>query len=255
MALLTIAIYDTEENKKTEHTIKTVDSILNNNQLRDQDRMILVDNNSCKATKDYLASINHPRVKVITLEENLGTARGINVGWQERRPGENAIKMDNDIVIDDNNWIFQLERALELDSNIGIAGLKRKDCIERPTRTDNYKSELKFLNPHGTPWVVAEIVFHVMGSCQMYSSELLDKIGYLYQIGLYGFDDVFAAVRCIKSGKVSAFLPHIEIHHIDPGQTNYQGWKEKVASQLWDQVREVIAQYNSGEKSVYQEFY
>ena len=110
--------------------------------------------------------------------------------------------MDNDVVIHQAGWVEKLEACIERDPQIGIIGLKRKDCIESPDRTDFYKSELMML-PHipGEEWLIVEKVNHVMGTCQMYNSKLIDRIGGLYQMdGLYGFDDSLAAVRCKLAG-------------------------------------------------------
>jgi hypothetical protein len=69
----------------------------------------------------------------------------------------------------------------------------------------------------------------------MYSSKLLEKIGYLYQLGgLYGFDDALASVRAHVAGFSTVFLPHIDIDHIDPGTTEYQQWKESYAGERMD---------------------
>ena len=90
-----------------------------------------------------------------------------------------------------------------------------------------------------------------MGTCQAYSPALLDKIGYLYQPRLYGFDDALAAVRCKVAGMWSIFLPHIEIDHIDPGDTEYQGWKEKHAGEDMKTYNSLASEYFSGARSIY----
>jgi hypothetical protein len=107
--------------------------------------------------------------------------------------------------------------------------------------------------PHkpGEKWIVGEIVNHVMGTCQGYSPTLLDKIGYLYQPRLYGFDDALAAARCKVAGFLSVFLPHIEIDHIDPGDTAYQGWKEKVAGEDMAEYNRIVNGYFDGSIPIY----
>jgi predicted RecA/RadA family phage recombinase len=61
--------------------------------------------------------------------------------------------------------------------------LKRKDCWEHPEHEQPDLRSTLFMLPHqsGERWIVGERVFHVMGTCQMYNSAFLDKIGYLYQ--------------------------------------------------------------------------
>ena len=251
MALIAMAVFDTEENGRTEYTAKTLETLYLTVNTR-KHRIVIVDNGSCEATQTLLNKA--ARIEVIRLHENIGTAKAVNKAWQLRKDGEHCIKMDNDVVIHSRDWVEDMECAIKLDPAIGIVGLKRKDCWEEPSRADFYKSSLEML-PHvpGEPWVVVERVNHVMGTCQMFNSALLDKIGYLYQPRLYGFDDALAAIRCQVAGFYSCFLPHIEIDHIDTGSTAYQGWKEKHAGEDMAEFNRLKNGYLSGTIPVYSE--
>jgi hypothetical protein len=87
----------------------------------------------------------------------------------------------------------------------------------------------------------------------MFNSALLDKIGYLYQPRLYGFDDSLAAIRCQVAGFYSCFLPHIEIDHIDTGETAYQGWKQKHAGEDMAEYNRLKHGYMDGSINIYSE--
>jgi GT2 family glycosyltransferase len=251
-ALIAMAVFDTEENGRTEYTRRTLE-YLRKTVRTGYHRIVVVDNASCEDTKRLLKEYGDI-IEVITLPENIGTARAVNKAWQLRKSGQHCIKMDNDVVIHQSGWVAEMERAIALDPSIGIVGLKRKDCWEEPNRTDFYKSSLEML-PHvaGEPWVVVERVNHVMGTCQMFNSALLDKIGYLYQPRLYGFDDSLAAIRCQVAGFYSCFLPHIEIDHIDTGETPYQGWKEKHAGEDMAEYNRLKHGYMDGSINIYSE--
>lgn len=261
MALITMAVWDTIENKRTEYTEKTLDSLLKTVDFN-KHRLIISDNGSCQDTQDVMAEFSwyftqkyplNNKIHIIHNGENLGTAEAINKAWFHRLPGENAIKMDNDVVIYHEGWVDELESAIARDPKIGICGLKRKDCWENPAHADAfYKSELKML-PHqpGESWIIVEKVNHVMGTCQMYSDALLNVIGYLQQPSLYGFDDSWAAARCILAGFYSAFLPHINIDHIDRGDTPYQKWKEKHADEQWDVYHKVLDGWKNAKQNIY----
>ena len=245
MALIAMAVHDTEENGRTELTRRTLESIADTvNFLKH--RLILVDNNSCSKTKELFSYSIIP-TQIISVNENVGTARAINKAWALRQPGEHCIKMDNDVVINNLGWIEEMEGAIKADPLIGQIGLKRKDCWEFPEHKEaDFKSTLHML-PHipGEPWQVVEKVKHVIGTCVMHSSALLDKVGYLYQPGLYGYDDVIMSHRTHLAGFYSCFLPHINIDHIDPGQTEYQGWKERHAGlSLYFRLRQKMIPYN-----------
>jgi GT2 family glycosyltransferase len=255
MALICMAVYDTAENNRTTLTDQTIRS------LRDKvdfskHRLIIIDNSSCGDTKSLLSDWSQILpIKVITNEENVGTAKAINQGWKLREPGEHVIKMDNDVVIHDFDWADQLEEAIKRDPKIGIIGLKRKDLAEHPNYPigHHYKSQLIML-PHspGEKWVIVEEVKHVMGTCQMYNSSLIDRIGGLYQMdGIYGFDDSLASIRCTMAGYKNVFLPHIHIEHIDPGVDQYSEWKREYAGEQMELFGKVKNEYISGDRDIY----
>ena len=163
---------------------------------------------------------------VITNDVNVGTAKAINQAWKFRKPLEHLVKMDNDVQINYIGWIDELEEAIERDPQIGIIGLKRKDLMENPYRSDMFKSTLQMLTPlHGVKWVIVENVDHVIGTCQMFNYRLIDKIGGLMQPGIYGFDDTLASFRSKIVGFRNCFLPHIEIENLDVNENPY--WLEK----------------------------
>lgn len=258
-ALIAMAVYDTEENNRTDMTLQTLRSLLHTVDFT-KHRLIISDNGSCQATKDLYGKLIHDFANfepgqgiVIYNGENLGTAEAINRAWKHRNPGENAIKMDNDVVIHKSGWVDELEEAISRDARIGIIGLKRKDCWETPWHPDpNIKSELIML-PHetGQRWIIVERANHIIGTCQMYSSALLNKIGYLYQPKLYGYDDVLASHRSHIAGFMNCFLPHFEIEHIDPGASPYQSWKEAHAGECTADMIATFKEYVNGTKPIY----
>lgn len=257
MALIALVTYCTNENQKAKFLQKTLRSLRETVDGR-KHRVYIVNNASTghlakNIVDGYMLDFN-----VMHLSENIGTARGINQAWRHRRPGEHCIKMDDDVVIHNAGWADEMEYAIKCDPNIGIVGLKRKDCWERPDETEPHKkSELKMINPRGEKWCIVEKMQHIIGTCQMYNSALLDKIGYLYQPGLYGYDDVLASHRSQIAGFYNCMIPHIEIDHIDPGDTPYQKWKESVSGEggTGPEVRQIIRDYYSGAKSIYHELY
>lgn len=254
MSLLSMAVFDTDENKRSELTYQTLYSIRRTVDLS-KHRLIVVDNGSCRRTKEMLSSMSEERhfeFDVIWLPDNIGTAGAINEAWKRKRVGENLIKMDNDVVIHTKGWVDEMDRAIERDPQIGIIGLKRKDLIETPFRTDDFKSEL-FMLPHEPyePWIIVEKAKHIMGTCQMYSAELIKKIGYLYQPSLYGYDDVLASYRSKLAGFYNCFLPHIEMDHIDNTPTDYWQWKRDEAAKVDIQHQRIVNEYLTGKRPIY----
>lgn len=251
MALIAMAVYSTEENGKDEYLAQTLDSLRGTVSFNDH-RLILSINAATPRTWEIIKDCMFID-KVIVNDHNLGTAEAINLAWRHRQPGENAIKMDDDVWIHTPDWLYLMEESIRRDSNIGQIGLKRRDCMESPFNKDPmYTSELLML-PHepGQKWIVVEKVNHVLGTCVMHSSALLDKIGYLKQPYLYGFDDVIASFRSNMAGFKNVFLCGVDIEHIDPGTSPFQKWKEKHASESWTMYHKIISDYKSGKESIY----
>lgn len=262
MSLISMAVNDTEANKRSDYTNRTINSLLETVDFT-KHRLFISDNESSARTKGILGrlekfhwrSYGFPKenLQIIYNDTNLGTAEAINKCWQNRRIGEHCVKIDNDVVIAQSGWVEQLEEAIRRDETIGLCALKRKDLEQRPDHpSDTFKSELIML-PHdkGQPWIIVEQCADIMGTCVMHSSNLLDKIGYLYQPGKYGFDDVLASVRSTLAGFKNVFIPYIEIDHIDTGGTMYAKWKERHAHEHWSDIGKIIAEYKSGERSIY----
>lgn len=254
-------MYDTEENGRSEYTEKCLESLSFSVDFR-KHRLVIIDNNSCQRTKDFLSEYvsdvqllkeDSNRPIIITLDENIGTARAINIGMKMRLPGENVIKMDNDCVINQSGWVDEMEEAIARDNTIGIIGLKRKDIDFDPNHeNENYRSELIGL-PHkaGERWINVEHGIYIMGTCTMLSSNLIDKIGDFQDCSIYGFDDTLYSLRSHLSGFWNCYLPHIDIDHIDDGSNPYTEEKHRIASEAWDKYREMHDGYVSGRIPLY----
>jgi GT2 family glycosyltransferase len=260
MALIAISVFDQKNSGRTEMTRKTLMTIIHTVDLS-RHRVFIIDNASCietkmmyhKFTTEY-QSYFKDNIKFIFNKENVGTARAINQAHSQREPFENCIKMDNDVVIHQSGWVELMEEYLQRDTSIGIIGLKRKDCGEKPDAPGHLRSHLYQL-PHtpGQRWLVGEQVQHVMGTCQMFSSALMNKIGYLWQPRLYGFDDVYMSLRSSLAGFKNVFIPQIEIDHIDPGGTEYTDWKNRVAGEDMQYHQQIAQDFQRGVRSLYVE--
>lgn len=251
MSLIVVAVYDTEENGRMEYTMRTLKCLAFTVDWNIH-RLIIVDNNSFLRTKEAIRNYKFSEWTVITNTENIGTARAVNKGIKLRNPGEHVIKIDNDVVINQSGWVEEMEAVIERESSIGIVGLKRKDLAEWPLETGWAHSELLAL-PHkaGQPWVVVEQVNHVMGTCQMISSMLLDKTGGFFQTGIYGLDDSDMSYRSSLLGFKNVFIPHINIDHIDAGGDAYSLKKHRLAAEEMGKYGEICEEYRNGVRSLF----
>lgn len=254
--LIAMAVWDTVENNRTWMTEATLESLSRTMDWR-KHRLIVVDNNSCEETQELLgyAGLQGYPLPYILLrnKENEGTAKAINRAWRYREPGEHCVKMDNDVIIRQAEWADWMEAVFARDPRIGICGLKRNDLEECPwAEKEEYRSTIRML-PHerGQRWLTVEQVRHVIGTCQGYSSALLDEIGYLVQPSVYGFDDSLAAVRAKVAGFQSVFLHGFEITHLDPGGDDYAAWKRAQAEKYFATHNSDVVLYEARVKDVY----
>lgn len=261
MALIIMAVFDTEENGRSEYTERTLESLRKTVDWA-RHRLVVVDNGSCERTKNLLLHLPMygfygyiPNCKIITNDENLGTAGAVNQGLRLRNTGEYCVKVDNDVVVHSDGWVDELEEAIKRDPTIGVLGLKRKDLIQTQWHEDpNFRSEGVML-PHepGQRWIWVERTNDVMGTCTMYNWRLIDKIGGLAQPTKYSFDDTLYNLRTHLAGFTTCFLPHINIDHIDTGANPYTQEKHRLAGEIWNTYHQWHEQYISGERPLYEE--
>lgn len=252
--LLAMAVYSTEENKKDDCLERTLQSLSKTVDFSVH-RLMLSVNSATERTKNIIGLYEQRGVidHVIWNPTNLGTAEAINKIWKKRQKGQHCVKMDDDFIVTEDGWLDRMVRCVEREPNIAIIGLKRNDCWENDKHPDPYyRSEFAHL-PHeaGQEWLMIEKVRHVIGTCQLYSSQFLDKIGYLYQPSLYGYDDVLASWRAYKLGMITCFYPYTTIEHIDPGNTPYQDWKHRHSGEVTQQVIDIKNEYMTDRRAVY----
>lgn len=249
--LIAMAVYDTVENDRSWMTLETLMSLSKTVNFN-RHSLFISDNGSCEATQDiYKQMADVIPFTLIRNGENIGTANAINKAWRSRKPGEPCVKMDNDVVIHQADWADWMEDVFERDPEIGICGLKRKDLAENTWRDEDPSLVYMLHQDIGQRWIVVEQVRHVIGTCQGYSGALLDKIGYLVQPGVYGFDDSLSAVRARAAGFKSVFLHGFEIDHIDPGGDKFCAWKHQEAGRKFPAYNSLVLLYESGMLSVY----
>lgn len=259
MSLIGMAVWDTEENQRTQLTEKMLQSTADTVNFN-KHRMIICDNNSCDSTlKLYETAKNWLPFEVIHNKENRGMSKALNRILLKRAEFEHVLKVDNDVTFDDKNWLDKLEQAINRDiDRLGICGLKRRDLIET-TWNENpwYKSEVVLL-PHkpGEDWILAEKVHSCIGTCTLFNYKLLDTIGYSWQHGKYGFEDILMCVRAKVAGFYCCFLSNLGINHLDVGgDTTYQNWKHEHSGQFFDAYNKLVDKYIKGEESIYVEYH
>lgn len=237
-SLLIQCVYATKANKKLPLVKECIASLMETVNLK-KHRWIVVNNSCTPETEAYLDSLptDGLNVTVIHLKENVGTARGINIGLRTRESGELAIKLDDDLTWGQKAWVEELEYWIGKRPEIGILGLKRDDVY------GNFTKEGKLLWSHD-----------IFGTCTAYNPAMVDKIGGLCQPNLYGFDDNLYSARSEAAGFRNAFLPHIKITNLDKGGTEYTEWKKREAGVYLAEASILMDLIKKGEKDFYYDF-
>lgn len=254
MSLIAMAAYCTESNGRAKYLKQALQSIKDTVNL-DKHDFYVVDNNCCKEAIAILQDFYEVmRFKWIHNTTNEGTAKAINAAWKERKQGQHCIKIDDDMVVHCNDWVEQLEEVVERDNTIGQVGLKRVDVWESVNQEREFFRTTLYQLPHelGQRWVVVEIANHIIGSCVLHSSLLLDKIGYMIQPTTYGLDDTLTSIRSKLAGFKNVFLPHIVVEHLEGTPVaDWQKEKEKAASEGWNEYVRLGTGYTNGSIPVY----
>ena len=256
-----MASYVTETNNRLDYAKDTLFSLINTVDFNVHE-LFISDNGSCQEILDHyecfkgwFTSQGFP-FKNLTISlngKNLGTAEAVNLGIRTRKPNQYVIKIDSDITVGQQGWVEEMEECFDRYPNLGILGLKRTEVTQKADH-ENPAYQTKLVSaPHerGQKWIILELCSDIIGSLTMLSPQLLDKVGYFFQFGTYGWDDVILCLRSEKAGFVNAFLPHIPIVHLDNGEGEYVKEKMKEAERTISQFGEIAEDYKSGVRDIY----
>lgn len=267
MALVIVVTWDTHGNQRAPSTQRCLEA-LERTVDWSKHRLVVSDNGSTDERtvlllREMSGSLIHPaaaRAEVIWNRTNLGTASAINQALRRRVSGEPVAVLDNDAVIYDRDWLELCLEVMRRKPKIGLVGLKRIDLAQRPDLPDGspWKTALEYLAPKapgdaGLGWhLIVEHSRDVMGTVHVLSASALDRIGYWYQQGPYGYDDVLLCRRLAKAGFQLVFLPQVRLEHFDhtPPEA-YTEWKRKRAAEAEPWFREEVRLIETGEKPVY----
>lgn len=220
--------------------------------------LLIIDNASTDGTVDWLKTLDHPCIEdILYLEENVGTARGLNRGWKLAfQRGQHPGKLDGDNIFYDTGWLHKMLSVLEITEDVGLVGLKRRDLEEKPNHNSlQFRTQLVYL-PNNQ---IIEIAEHVIGTCWLVSHNLINEIGGLAQPGLYGLDDALFCLRAKLAGWVVCFVPDVAIEHVDPGHPKYPEYTQWKIDQATDDLRSGRYDawcngYREGTRPLYEDF-
>lgn len=210
---------------RLEMTRKSVESLLENT--RGEYTFNLVDNGSTDGSREYLADLaaRFPQVKFYQLHRNMGTAVAYNLGWASSPDADYYVKIDNDTLIHNPDWLINLAGLMERNPELGLAGYLLGDW---PYRLDQV-----VLNS-GDKFVESDIC---NGGCVMVPKNVHEKIGFWTEdYGLYGFCDQDIATRVKLAGFKLGYMSEdrLSMENIvpdaSPASLQYENNKNKFIS-------------------------
>jgi GT2 family glycosyltransferase len=245
--LIAMATYN-----RLEMTKATIEALARTTNLY-KHQLYVIDNCSTDGTREYLESGSGPRIDTLIFpNENVGTAKAINLAWGWKKPGQPCVKMDNDVVINTPGWLDKCVEVLRMrPQELGIVALKRKDLPESPFAINPwYQTRLLEIGDG----IVVEEANHTIGTCWVVNPLLMDRIGALLQPRVYGFDDALYCLRAHLAGFKTVFLREIDIDHIDPGGDGYTAWKHQQAAEDMRVYSQLVQEYKTGQRDIYERF-
>jgi len=216
MALIGMCIYCTDKNKRDPYLYKALQGLVETVDFSKHTLGVSVNGH----TEETLRTLDFFK-DIITYKyinnKNIGTSEAVNKVLKHRKAGQHFTKIDDDMYIHDKGWLDQFEEVVTIDPSIAQCGVKRVDVWENVYHENPFYRTTLYQLPHkqGDRWIVVEVSNHIIGSCILHSSLLLDKVGYFQQITSYGMDDSLMSYRSQKAGFKNVFLPHVVVEHLD----------------------------------------
>jgi GT2 family glycosyltransferase len=188
--------------------------------------IILVDNGSADDSIKFVKG-EYPSIRIIANKENLGFARGNNVGIKESR-GEMIATLNNDTEVTPE-WVEELVKAMDSNKKVGMCASKMlfmKNpqminstgiCISRSGACwDRGMSE----RDRGQ-YESLEEIFGPCAGAAMYRKSMLEEIG-LFDEDFHAYmEDADLAFRGRLAGWKCLYVPRAVVYHVHGGTGGY----------------------------------
>ena len=179
--------------------------------------IIMVDNASTDGSVEYVQE-KYPSVKIIQTKENLGFAKGCNVGMRASN-ADYIVTLSNDTRVE-QKWLEELVKVAETDEKIGICGSKLI-LMDTPTiyNSAGFFIILNALIYDRAPskkvgrYEKLEQVDGVCAASALYRKKMLDEIGLFDERFFFGHDDIDLSWRAKHAGWKAMYVPTSVCYH------------------------------------------
>lgn len=221
MTDLSIVVLTCNQCALTRRLLESLDALMRSDL---KTEVIIVDNGSTDGTRTAVEAMGLPwqaNLKYICLPANIGVAPGRNVGLRNAS-GRVIMILDNDTIADCRSIEYMYARLIS-DSTIGILapalrspsgqlqdsakpfpglGLKLRHFISQKWRRQDEVPAMGECEP-----------FYVIGACQMFRRETLDRTSLLDERIFYGPEDADFCMRVRAAGFRIVYDPEAVIIH------------------------------------------
>jgi glycosyltransferase involved in cell wall biosynthesis len=183
-------------------TVNSLSSILNTSE---DFEMHIIDNNSTDGTWEYIQSLNDKRIKSKTrFPVNTGQIYALNVNLSRRRKEQYFITIDNDVVINTNNWISCFLKVFKTFPDVGMLGVRHSFC------NPELFASLKPIAKNGQSYLGLNKILEdpnpdqnfLPGCCLCLRPELIELIGYWNEENGFGDIELSYRVNCFTPFKL-----------------------------------------------------
>lgn len=182
--------------------------------------VIIIDNHSTDGTLEFLHD-NYPQLQLIVNSENRGVAAARNQGIKVAK-GEKLLLLDNDTEAN-TTAINAMSHHLDTHPDVGLCscrlvdkeGIPQDSCKPYPGLMIKLRNVLGIGNKTKYEPNEEGIIepLYVIGACQMFSREIVDKVGLLDEHIFYGPEDADWCLRIKKEGySIHCLNNHTIIH-------------------------------------------
>jgi GT2 family glycosyltransferase/glycosyltransferase involved in cell wall biosynthesis len=205
--------------------------------------VVVFDNGSTDGTIEYLQSLHW--IKPIFNNQNIGFTAGNNKTLQFCDKNSDIVLLNNDMIIEQENWLPLLQETALSDSKIGIVGTRL--C---GTGTDSGKlmhagtyiypddlmgQQIGGLEIDVNQYSAIRDVQGIVFACAYIKREIIEKIGFLDTDYFAYFEDTDYCLRAILNGYRVVLDGRITLKHVHNGATktnNVNFWNIYSPSQL-----------------------
>lgn len=200
--------------------------------------LVVVDNASTDGSVEAIRAAHGERVTIIVNDDNLGFARGNNVGieYALERGADYVLLLNNDTVVD-RTLIDHLLGPFAADPNVGISGPK----IYYYTPPDQiwFAGGVVSL-ARGTArhigirqidrgqWDTERDVDYVTGCALMIKRDVLETVGTLDPTYVAYFEDTDFCTRAVRAGYRAVYVPRGKVWHKISASTGGQVSRRKI---------------------------